>query len=112
MPQAFFTGFAPQPLGRSDRQQAVSRGENALERVSARLKKARDGDPGTRSVLEAAFTQRALVLSALGDREAAADVLATLLRMEPSSKVGRELLARLGKGSKGRVDVSGLYAAR
>jgi hypothetical protein len=112
MPQAFFTGFAPQPLARSDRGQAGSRGQASLERVTALVKQARDGDPATRSVIEAAFTQRALILSALGDREDASNVLSTLLRLEPSSKVGLELRGRLAKGTRGRVDVSGLYAAR
>jgi hypothetical protein len=78
----------------------------------SRLEKLGNGDPATRSVLSAELAQRALVLAALGDREPADAVLSDLLRLDPRSPVALALRQRLNKPGKGRVDVSGLYAAR
>lgn len=112
VPQAFFTAFAPQPLARSDRRQESSRSAREFSRLISRLEKLGNGDPATRSVLSAELAQRALVLAALGDREPADAVLSDLLRLDPRSPVALALRQRLNKPGKGRVDVSGLYAAR
>jgi hypothetical protein len=112
VPQPFFTAFAAQPLARSDRRQDSSRSAREFSRLITRLEKRGSGDAATRSVLADELAQRALVLAALGDREPAADVISDLLRLDPRSSVARALHQRLAKPGKGRVDVSGLYAAR
>jgi len=112
VPQAFFTSFAPQPLARSDRRQERSRASRDFSRLVSRLERMKAGDPATRRVLVGELAERALVLAALGDREPAEDVVADLVRLDPHSTLAQELRKRLGKPGKGRVDVSGLYAAR
>jgi hypothetical protein len=112
VPQAFFTEFAPQPQGRSDRSQDLARGDRAFSRVRNRLKGAEDGDPATRSVLARSLVERALILAALGDREPALEVVDALLRLDPRARGGLELRNRLQKPGKGKLDVSGLYASR
>jgi hypothetical protein len=111
VPQLFFTAFAAQPLARSDRQKESTRSARAFSQLVSQVSQASDGDPATRSVLADELAQRALVLAALGDREPASHAVADLLRLDSRSEVARSLRQRLDKG-KGRVDVSGLYAAR
>jgi hypothetical protein len=112
VPQAFFTSFAPQPLARSDRRQERSRSARDFSRLISRLERAKDADPATRRVLVSELAERALVLAALGDREPAEGVVSDLLRLDPRSALAQQLRKRLEKPGKGRVDVSGLYAAR
>lgn len=111
-PQPFFTQFAAHPLGQSDRRLGLEQGERALSRVLARLAEAADADPGTRSIVATELGHRALVLAALGDREAAERALAELLALHPRAPLGLRLRERLAATRAGRVDVSGLVAIR
>jgi hypothetical protein len=105
VPRSFFTELAPHPLGRSDRRLGIEGGEEAFDRVAARIDAAPDRDPATRSVLVAALGQRALLLAALGDRATAQGVVGELAALV------RRLEARLAQADKGRLDVSELLAA-
>lgn len=109
VPHAFFTQFAPQPLARSDRREQLEHGEQALTRVLDELTRAGAADPATRSTLSAMLAQRALLLSSLGDREIAADVVKELLQIEPRSRVGLELKARLARPERERLEVADLF---
>ena len=112
VPQEFFTRFAPQPLARSDRRQERSRSALDFSHLMSRLERLKEADPSTRRVMVGGLAERALVLAALGDREAAEDAVRELVRLDPRSTLAPRLRERLEKPGKGRVDVSGLYAAR
>ncbi|HTU62515.1 MAG TPA: hypothetical protein VMF89_28840, partial [Polyangiales bacterium] len=109
VPQAFFTRFAAQPVGRSDRREQLERGEQALLRVLTRLQGSASHDLATRTVLTHTLGQRVVLLTALGDRETAEPMVSDLLALEPRSRVALELQARLRRSPKERLDVSDLF---
>jgi len=112
VPRAFFTEFTAHPLARSDRKLGTARGEAGFRRVFSAVQRSPDGDPATRALLVDELGARSLLLAGLGDRDIAAEVVADLLALAPESSLGLGLTQRLRVGGKGRVDVSGLYAAR
>jgi hypothetical protein len=112
VPRPFFSEFAAHPLARSDRRLGVEQGAAALSRVTAALRDTQDGDPGTRVLLVSQLAQRALVFSALGEREAARDAVRELLRLDPDAPIGRRLQARLSQPGRGPLDVGELFALR
>jgi hypothetical protein len=112
VPRPFFSEFAAHPLGRSDRRLGLEQAANPLSRVTAALRDTQDGDPGTRVVLVNQLAHRALVFSALGEREAARDAVRELLRLDPEAPIGQRLQARLNERRQGPLDVAELFAAR
>ena len=56
--------------------------------------------------------QRALVLSVLGDRDAAREVVGELLALEPKHELGLRLKPRLDRPGRGPIDVGEPFAVR
>lgn len=112
VPRAFFSEFAPHPLGRSDRQLAVQAGPDRLAPLTRALASTSASDRATRGILAAALAERAVVLEALGDRTASIEVTDDLLKLAPEHAVGRSLQARFSQKSRGSLDVRALLASR
>ena len=104
IPQAFFLRFAPQPLGRSDRQAGLQQALPELRDVISQSEQAGIRDQATRGVLLAAIRGQALVAAALNDRKNLADILSAAHLLDQSDALARELDAEansrlLGKPS-------------
>jgi hypothetical protein len=103
-PTPMWLSFAPHTLGRSDRARAVAdeSGRRAFRRV---LRAAKDGgrdDRATLSVLGAEVREHAIVLAALGDRDAARQALSDLARTDTHAGFVDKLTAQIESG--GRID--------
>ncbi|HLV66027.1 MAG TPA: hypothetical protein VKY73_09440 [Polyangiaceae bacterium] len=112
VPRAFLSEFSPHPLGRSDRRIEAEISGRAPVQPGDAQGWGLERDPATRAMLLAAMTERALLLGALGDRDAAQRATDELLTLDPNAVVGRRLKARLAEPESGRIDVRELLAAR
>jgi hypothetical protein len=112
VPRAFFSEFAPHPLGRSDRSLGIESGSDRLDELLRALAGSSASDAATREILASALAERAVVLEALGDRTAAARVTDELLELAPGDSVGRSLRARFAQKTRGALDVRALLASR
>jgi hypothetical protein len=108
IPEPFFMHFAPEPLGRSDRDAGLERGESAFVRVLTASDDEGRRDEATRSVLLAEIRERALVSAALGDRKNLETVLTTARTIDPNDSVADELAARVKGKPRGELSLAGL----
>jgi hypothetical protein len=107
-PGSFWMSFAPHPLGRSDREGRADETRRALERVRLAASRSASRDPDTLAMLASSASQEAAVLAALGDQEAALDLLADLRATDPSHPLLASLGPRLRAERKSRIDVAAL----
>ena len=112
VPHAFFSEFAPHPLGRSDRTLGVEGSFARFDAVAAALRSAPALDPATRQVLARSLSERAILLELLGDRAAAAAVTEDLLLLCPGHSVGTALHERISRKLRSTLDVRRLLASR
>jgi hypothetical protein len=112
VPHSFFSEFAPQPLGRSDRSAGVESATERFDEVAAEIRGKPGRDPATREVLAASLSERAILLEALGDRASASSVTDELLELAPRSSVGLSLRARFANKGRQALDVRALLASR
>jgi hypothetical protein len=108
LPSPMWLRFAPHALGRSDRREALTQGRAPFRRVQRLAQDPLRPDPATASVLRARLREHAVVLAALGDRDALTVMLEDLDSLEPSSGFCRELRRRLKQDQRGGVDIRGL----
>lgn len=112
VPHAFFSEFAPHPLGRSDRMLGVEGSFARFDTVAASLRSAPELDLATRDVLARSLSERAILLELLGDRAAAAAVTQDLLLLCPGHQVGTALHERISRKLRTTLDVRRLLASR
>jgi hypothetical protein len=105
-PDALWLQFAAQPLSKSERQAAVERAREALERL-LEPEEPVWLDARTREVLAQQTRQQALALAALGEIEPAQRSLRTLSELSPEDPLGQALAERIERG-KGRVAINEL----
>jgi hypothetical protein len=108
VPGALWLGFAPHALGRSDRRAALEGGRESFQRVAKIAQDPLHPDPATLAVLAARAREQALVLAALGDRKTLSGLLQELDSIDPGNGFCKELRRRLGRRSRGGVDITGL----
>jgi len=111
VPQAFFMHFAPEPLGRSDREAGLLEGQEDFQRVLAATEHDGGHDLATRSVLLAESHESALVAAALGDRKSIESVLATVHQLDPQDGLARDIQAELTRKPRGELSLSRLLPA-
>jgi hypothetical protein len=108
VPGSLWLGVAPHALGRSDRKAALEGGRDSFRRVARMVQDFQHLDSAILDVLVARVREQVLVLVALGDREILSELLGELERIESGSDFSKKLRARLGKSTRGAVDVTGL----
>jgi hypothetical protein len=98
VPQSFWLRFRANPVGRSDRTQALERAGSRFERVVGAVLPGDDpkSAAATRAVVVAGLRQRALFLAARRDRETALDAVDVLERLSPKDEVAERLRHELG----------------
>jgi hypothetical protein len=107
-PDAIWLGFSPHALGVSDRHAGLGRSREALRRSVLPIEAQGPIDASTRHALVELLGQQALTVAALGDREAAARLLAMLRRVGPENQLAAELATRLRQSERGRPSVGDL----
>jgi hypothetical protein len=112
VPHAFFSEFAPHPLGRSDRSLGVESAADRLDELVLAVQRGPAHDRATSQILAGALAERAVLLEALGDRETAARVTKELLELVPDHAVGRSLRQRFEQKRRESLDVRALLASR
>ncbi|MBN1607092.1 MAG: hypothetical protein JW940_10700 [Polyangiaceae bacterium] len=108
VPGTLWLGVAPHALGRSDRRAALEGGRDSFRRIVRVAGDPQHLDPATLGVLAARAREQALVLAALGDRKLLSGLLDELDSIDPGNSFSKELRRRLGKRTRGAVDVTGL----
>lgn len=99
--------FAPQPLGRSDRERAFEDARPRFEQVRAAATEGDALDPATAAILSAQLRAQAASAGVMGDREAALALLDRLTNVSPEDPFVAELLHRLAASKQG-VKLDGL----
>lgn len=110
-PRAFFPRFSAHPLGRSDRAASLKEGGEGWQRALAVATKPGARDLATLAVMQGELRDRAQLLVDVGDREAAADAVQSLVVIDPRDAVAAALTARL-TASADRTSASTLPALR
>jgi hypothetical protein len=108
IPRPLWLGFSPHPLGRSDRDAALERGQRAFERVLAAAKLGSYRDAATLSILSSRAREQAVTLAKLGDRDSAHELIAALREINPDDQIAAQITERLDASKRGGVDVAGL----
>jgi hypothetical protein len=108
LPEPFWLGFSPHPLGRSDRRAALEGGRESFRRVVAVATAPLAGDPSTARVLANQARAQAAVLAALGEREGLTPVLEDLKQLDPEGPFMAELQRRLAQRKRGPIELDGL----
>jgi hypothetical protein len=108
IPRPLWLGFAPHPVGRSDRAPALERGQRAFSRVLDAAKTDTYRDAATLAVLSARAREQAHALGAVGDREGVAELLFGLREIDPGDPFAAELEDRLAKTQRGAPDLAHL----
>lgn len=83
--------FAPQPLGRSDRERAFANAQPSFERVKQSAMQEEELDPATASILATQLRNQAASAGALGDHAAALELLRELSGLAPNDPLVAEL---------------------
>lgn len=101
-PTPLWLSFAPHTLGRSDRARSLSdeSGRRAFRRVIGAAKDRGRDDRATLAVVGAEVREHAVVLAALGDREAARQVLADLARTDTHPSFVDKLTTQIESGAR------------
>jgi hypothetical protein len=108
LPEPFWIGFSPHPLGHSDRTVALQAGRAAFRRVLGVATEPLGEERGTARVLATQARAQAAVLAALGEREALGSVLEDLRPLDGEKQFVAELERRLARTKHGSVDLAGL----
>jgi len=98
--------FAPQPLGRSDRERAFANARPAFERIRQAVMHEEGIDPATAAILAAQLRSQAASAGLLGDHAAALELLRELTSLAPDDP----LVAELGQwvaAPKGKLRLEG-----
>jgi hypothetical protein len=101
-PTPLWLSFAPHTLGRSDRARAFSdeSGRRAFRRVIGAAKDRGRDDRATLAVVGAEVREHAVVLAALGDRDAAREALSDLARTDTNDGFVTKLNAQVESGAR------------
>jgi hypothetical protein len=101
-PTPLWLSFAPHTLGRSDRARALAdeSGRRAFRRVLGAAKDRGRDDRATLAVLGAGVREHAVVLAALGDRDAAQQALLDLARTDTDSSFIKKLSEQVESGAR------------
>jgi hypothetical protein len=101
-PTPLWLSFAPHTLGRSDRVRALAdeSGRRAFRRVIGAAKDRGRDDRATLAVVGAEVREHAVVLAALGDRDAARQVLADLARTDTHPSFVDRLTTQIESGAR------------
>jgi hypothetical protein len=104
----FWLGFAPEPLGPSDRRAAFADLRSRFARVLAASTIDERIDPITAAVLRARVTDAVAEAAFLGDRDEAVALLEQLGKVASGDRIVTELTQRLAATKSGPVDIRGL----
>jgi hypothetical protein len=104
----FWLGFAPEPLGPSDRRAAFADLRTRFARVLAASTIDERIDPITAAVLRARVTDAVAEAAFLGDRDEAVALLEQLGKVASGDRIVTELTQRLAATKSGPVDIRGL----
>jgi hypothetical protein len=104
----FWLGFAPEPLGQSDRKAAFADLRSRFARVLAASTIDDRIEPMTAAVVRARLTDAAAEAAFLGDRDEAVALLGELGKVSSGDRFVTELTQRLAATKSGPVDIKGL----
>jgi hypothetical protein len=104
----FWLGFAPEPLGPSDRKAAFADLRTRFARVLSSISVEDRIEPMTAAVLRARLTDAAAQAAFLGDRDEAVALLAELGKVSSGDRFVTELTQRLAATRSGPIDIKGL----